>query len=107
MEQLCLSLKNANVRGYNHRWSVIVNLCSKLKSLTTTIDAPTMDKLLLFEDELSDWIDAKMSHEEVVEDTDVIDQLIAAKSAREHGNIRIYVQHMRNILEYLHRLGNN
>lgn len=107
MEQLCNSLGSANIHGYNYRWSAIVNLRSSLRTPRTAIDATTMDKLVCFEDELSDWIDAKMASEEIVGDTEVIDKLIVAKSAREHGNLGIYVTKMRSILEYLYTLGNN
>ena len=104
MEQLCLSLKNTNVRGYNHRWSVVVDLYSKLNA-NIYASSKTIEKLLVFEDELDEWIDSRMSAEEVVEDKEVIDELIIAKSAREHNHMRIYIQHMFNIVKYLYDLG--
>jgi hypothetical protein len=114
MEQLCLSLRNTNVRGYNHRWSVIVDLYSKLSANihasssthgAARIACSTIEKLLMFEDELDEWIDSKMSAEEVVDDQEVIDELIIAKSARERNYMGIYIQRMFNIVKYLYDIG--
>jgi hypothetical protein len=105
MEKLCNSLKSVNVHGYNHRWGVVVDLYSKLNT-NVHLTNKTIEKLLIFEDELDEWIDSRMSANEVAEDQNVIDELILAKSARENDYMEIYIQRMFNIVKYLYDLGN-